>query len=34
MAATGFRACEININPHMLRTEKTMRLVNMAYDMM
>ncbi|CAD8077107.1 unnamed protein product [Paramecium sonneborni] len=34
MAATGIKASEINISPHMLKTEKTMRLVNMAFDMM
>ena len=34
MAATGIKACEQNISSHITKTEKTMRLVNMAFDMM
>ncbi|CAD8190865.1 unnamed protein product [Paramecium octaurelia] len=34
MAATGIKACEQNMTAHVIRTEKTMRLVNMAFDMM
>jgi phospholipid-translocating ATPase len=34
MAASGIKACEIGISSHILRTEKTMRLVNLAYDML
>ena len=33
MAASGIKACEIGISSHILRTEKTMRLVNLAFDM-
>lgn len=33
MAASGIKACENGISSHILRTEKTMRLVNLAYDM-
>ncbi|CAD8200084.1 unnamed protein product [Paramecium octaurelia] len=34
MAATGIKACEQNMTAHVTRIEKTMRLVNMAFDMM
>ncbi|CAD8179034.1 unnamed protein product [Paramecium octaurelia] len=34
MAATGIKACEQNMTAHVIRIEKTMRLVNMAFDMM
>ena len=33
MAASGIKACEVGISSHILRTEKTVRLVNLAYDM-
>ncbi|CAD8103907.1 unnamed protein product [Paramecium primaurelia] len=34
MAATGIKACEQNMAVHVIRTEKTTRLINMAFDMM
>ena len=33
MAAAGIKACEVGISHHVLNTEKTMRLVNLAFDM-
>ena len=33
MAASGIKACEVGVSSHILRTEKTTRLVNLAYDM-
>jgi hypothetical protein len=33
MAASGIKACEIGISAHILKTEKTVRLINLAYDM-
>ena len=33
MAASGIKACEVGISQHILSTEKTMRLVNLAFDM-
>ena len=32
MAASGIKACEVGISSHILRTEKTYRLVKLAYD--
>lgn len=34
MAAAGIKACENGISEHILKTHKTMRLVNLAFDMM
>lgn len=33
MAASGIKACEAGISAHILKAEKTIRLVNLAYDM-
>lgn len=33
MAATGIKACEAGISSHILKAEKTSRLVNLAFDM-
>lgn len=33
MAASGIQACEVGVSSHILRTEKTTRLVNLAFDM-
>ena len=34
MAASGIKACEVGISSHILKTNKTTRLTNLAFDMM
>jgi phospholipid-translocating ATPase len=33
MAASGIKACEAGVSGHILKTEKTVRLINLAHDM-
>ena len=34
MAASGIKDCEVYVSKHLLRTEKTLRLVNLCLDML